>query len=351
VASTAATDLVLDEIKARPPDITIVACGPSFELLGSVVAAIRAREDPTCHFVFALLGEDTPSARTAAFDAGADEIVRAGMDQRELAGLLRSAERIVRLEQRLHARVMDLESALRRLELGAVRRGKELAAVLPGGVSAGSFLSSRAWNRVEEVFSVMCSDYLQGAFSPVVAADLPTADCLATTITLTDVEHELNIDLFFCVAKQAARDIAIAFCGDAELVNDELIQDVLLELANSGMGTLKGAFLTEKFTFAGSIPKAVGSEVPLKGLDEADAKRVLAFHSDKGTIHVVICLKHVGRVAVLATALREGMVLAADVTNDAGVLIVRAGTRLTQTTADRIARMVPKKRIELTDLH
>jgi hypothetical protein len=55
-------------------------------------------------------------------------------------------------------------------------------------------------------------------------------------------------------------------------------------------------------------------------------------------------------VRVQASSLREGMVVASDVTNDAGVLIVRAGTRLTETTAERIARLAPKKQIELTEI-
>jgi hypothetical protein len=44
------------------------------------------------------------------------------------------------------------------------------------------------------------------------------------------------------------------------------------------------------------------------------------------------------------------MVLAANVTNEAGTLIIAAGTRLTETSAERLRRTMPKLEIELADV-
>lgn len=339
----------LEEIATEPPDIAFVRWEPSDDLLTIIALAVREHNELTrsFRFVVAMLDDDTSAHRTAAYEAGADEIVRTNAGSRELVGLVRSAERIVRLEQRLHARIVDLESALRRLDLAPLRRSQALTALLPAAGAAGSFLLSRAWTRVDEVLTTMCNTYLQGGFSLVPRARLPPARSLGASISLTDVEHELTVELFFCASQSSARALAAAFSRSEELVDDEMVRDVLLELANSGMGAVTAAFSADKFVFAGAIPKPVLAEDAARGLEKADAQRVLAFHSRRATLHVLVTVRHLPRVIVTGCALREGMVLAVDVCNDAGVLIARAGTRLTETTAQTIARLAPKKPIEL----
>jgi DNA-binding NarL/FixJ family response regulator len=346
------TQAAISDIANEPPDVAFVAWDPTTSVLPMLAQAIRKSDEATrmCRFVVAMVEDDSSPTRMAAYEAGADEIVRTSAGHRELVGLLHLAERIVRLEQRLHSRVMDLESALRRLELAAVRRGQALAALLPTGGAASSFLLSQAWAKLEEILTVMCNDYLGGGFSLVARAGLPEPNCPGASITLTDVEHELIIGLFFGAPGSSARAIATAFCGDPELVDEAMQQDVLLELANSGMGAVKAAFSAEKFPFAGAVPKPIKLAAPDKWFEQADAKRALAFHSDKATVHVLVSVRHLPRTRVPAHSLREGMVLANDVANDAGLLIARAGTRLTETTAEKIARLVPKKIIELADV-
>ena len=129
----------------------------------------------------------------------------------------------------------------------------------------------------------------------------------------------------------------------------EAIRDVLLELANSGMGALKAGFLGEEFRFAPSIPQILSGVDPIKQLEGAEATRVRAFHSETAVVYAVVTLKHQGRVRMHGARLKEGMVVASDVLNDAGLLLVRAGTRLTETTAEKLARMIPKREIELAE--
>ena len=84
-----------------------------------------------------------------------------------------------------------------------------------------------------------------------------------------------------------------------------------------------------------------------KLLDRAEAKRTLTFRRGAAAVHVVVAVRHQGRTKVCGSRLREGMVIASDVTTPAGVLLVRAGTRLTETAAEKIARLLPKTEVEL----
>lgn len=351
VVSNAAS--AVDAIQKAKPDIALVACAPSSETLDRIAGALRADEVAVFRSCVVLLGTDTPEARAAAYAAGADDVVPPGASAGELANRLRCAERVVRLERRLRERVVELESALRRLSLAALARGQEVRASLAPVARRGGFavlLLTHTWSSVEELMSAMCGEYLQSTFTRVVGAAHPAHGSPGASISLTDVENELLLDLAFFTSGADAHEIAAQFCGDPGLVDDDVKRDVLLELANSGMGAMKAAFLGEEYRFAGSLPRAVAFGDLDKLLAGSEAKRVITLRSEQFLVHVVVTVRHQGRVKIPASQLREGMVLAADVTNEQLVLLARAGTRLTETTAQKLARLVPKRLVELADV-
>jgi DNA-binding response OmpR family regulator len=341
----------LELISRDPPDITIVSGDLAGEQFGPILQSVLNADD-LYRSIVVLVNKDTPERRTALYAAGVDDVAGANVTAGELASRVKSAERIVRLERRLRERVRELESALGRLEMNAVRRGQAIApaTVQPAQTEGVPFLLSPAWNRVEETLSRMCAEYLQAPFQLVAGVASPPTGSPGATISLVDVVHELRMDLTFFAPAASAKAVAVAFCGgDASAVDDDIIRDVLLELANSGMGAVKSAFLNDGFKFAGSTPKARVFVDTASLVSGVEARRVLTYRSESSFIHVVVAVRSTPRVRVKAAALREGMVIAANITNDAGVLIVSAGTRLTETTVERIRRLVPKLEIELAD--
>jgi AmiR/NasT family two-component response regulator len=348
VTDAAAAKAVLAKRRA---DIAVASA--SVDDLAAVAMALRPPEDATYRSLIAVVGKDTSAARQAAFGAGADDVVVASASASELADHVHSAERVVKLERRLRERVAELESALRRLSMQALARGQEVAtgaAKSPGGGGGLTVLLTTTWTGLEELLGNMCTEYLQTPFVHLVGAAPPSSGCRGSRISLSDTENQLKLELSFYASDESARAIATSFCGgDASVVDDDVIRDVLLELANSGMGVIKAGFLGEQFRFVGAIPEPTTSADRAKAFDGAEAKRVLAFRSDKAVVYVAVTLKHQGRVRVLGARLKEGMVVASDVKSEAGVLLVRAGTRLTETTAEKLARLFPKGEIELAD--
>lgn len=350
VNSVTTPKAALDLMTRDPPDITLV----SDELVGDNFPAILQKTlnaDDIYRSLVVVTGKDSADRRTALFAAGVDDVAGPNVSPRELASRIKSVERIVRLERRLRERVRELESALSRLEMQAVRRGVAIAAATKGGPPAQGtpFLLTPAWTGVEEILGKMCLEYLQVPFQLVAGVALPGSGSPGATVSLTDVEHELKIDLTFFAPASSARAIAAAFCGDPSIVDDEIIRDVLLELTNSGMGAVKSAFLNDGYKFAGATPKAKVFASIDQLIKDAEAKRALTYRSESSFVHAVVAVRRTPRVRIKASSLREGMVVAVDVVNEAGVLIIPAGTRLTETSADRIRRMVPKAEVELAD--
>jgi hypothetical protein len=258
----------------------------------------------------------------------------------------------VRLERRLRERVRELESALTRLEMGAIHRagGLPAGAKAPTAGQPTTFLLSPTWDGVEALLATTCTEYLKAPYQLVAGTSLPASGMSGAMISLTDVEHEIRVDLAMFAPQASAALITAAFCGDASMVDDDMTREVLLELANSGMGALKVGLLRDGFRFAASVPKPIAFVDAQSSLANAEAKRILMFRSETTVLHVILAVRRTPRVRVKAGLLREGMVLAANVTNDAGILIIAAGTRLTESSAERLRRMMPKLEIELADV-
>lgn len=349
IRSFSGRDAGLAALLASRPDIVVVEWSPDDPTLGDIAVALREGSDATYRSLVAIVQADTSDARSAAYAAGADDVALGTASPRELADHIRSAERVVRLERRLRERVVELESALRRLALAARSRGQEVATTAAAPQRGGiGFLLTNAWTDLERLMTGMCREYLQADYQPVVGGTAPT-DGRGATISLTDVENELRLELSFITSDASARAIAATICGDPSLVDDDIVRDVILELANSGMGAVKAAFLGEQFCFAGSLPKELSSFDAAKLLHGAEAKRILTFRSDGAVVHAIVSVRHQGKTRVPLSRLKEGMVLAQDLVNDGGVLLARAGTRLTETTAHRLARLMPNKIVELAE--
>jgi DNA-binding NarL/FixJ family response regulator len=351
VNSVTSAKATLELIARDPPDIAVVAGDIAGDSFSAILQAVVGADD-LYRSLLVLVSKDTAERRTALYSAGVDDVAGPTVTPRELASRIKSAERIVRLERRLRERVRELERALGRLERNALRRGQEVAASttkFPPAMGGTPFLLTPAWNTIEEVLCNMCTEYMRAQFQLVAGVAAPASGSPGATISLTDVEHELRMDLTFFCPDSSARALATAFCGDADMVDDEVIRDVLLELGNSGMGAVKSAFGSDGFKFAGSTPKGkVFSDVESL-IADVEARRLLTFRSESSFVHVVVAVRRIPRIRIKAGALREGMVVARNVVNDAGVLIVAAGTRLTETGAERIRRLVPKAEIELAD--
>jgi hypothetical protein len=320
----------LEAVMREPPDIAVVAASPGSQ--AAMAEALHAPDDPTARWFIAVVPSDEPCGGGAC-EGRVDDVARASVTPGEILCLVRKAERVLVRERHLTQRSSELEGAIRRM----------------GSAAAGhSLLVTSAWVHLGSILSGVSSDFLGTQCRANVAGGTGGVVPGAST-TLLDAEHELALDLAIHAADaRSARRVALDLCGgDESLVDEATARDALLELCNSAMGAVKDAFRAEGFVFTATLPRAAVS--PVGASPGALAQRWFVLRADGLTLHAWIAVRQGGRKRIVASHLREDMVLAADVRNDAGVLLARAGTRLTETSAMRLASLVPKATVQLVE--
>jgi hypothetical protein len=112
--------------------------------------------------------------------------------------------------------------------------------------------------------------------------------------------------------------------------------DALRELANTASGTFKRAAACENIVFTTGLPVS-GSKETFPGNSSCWC---LSLGSGLGCLALAVQIVERENQRVPASKLTEGMVLAHDLRNEGGILLVPAGSRLSGTSAARLAKML-----------
>jgi CheY-like chemotaxis protein len=156
----------------------------------------------------------------------------------------------------------------------------------------------------------------------------------AITMSLAIDRIELRIAVM-------ANACALRWLGEVVLGDggapEAALDDVLRELANTAGGAAKRAALPENVTLTTGIPTNVSS-IHCEGSEVQSF--AIPFDGGKANLAVVAEIRKRANHRVPASDLREGMVLAHDLRTECGALLVTAGSRLTSTTAERLAQVL-----------
>jgi CheY-like chemotaxis protein len=156
------------------------------------------------------------------------------------------------------------------------------------------------------------------------------------TIAMSLASDQVEVRVSIIGDRTALRWLAGTLLGDAD-ADEAAVNDVLRELANTAGGAVKRAALPDGIALTTGIP----INEPVVRL-QGDRVQNWTMPLDTGKA----CLAIVGEVRsrenqrVAASDLKEGMVLVHDLRSESGTLLVKAGSRLTTTTATRVAQML-----------
>lgn len=188
----------------------------------------------------------------------------------------------------------------------------------------------------ERVRDALC-DPLQSTPTVSPTPKLPCAEFVAH-LTMVDPSHLIDVMVTLCVSGATARRLTqLTFGGDKSPTLD-LVGDLFGEATNLLAGRLKELFLRSGFHFVLGLAEVVS---PARWSDLQRAYRVLdavEAKSDAGGIAVVTSFRPTRRVAIQPAQLTEGMVVIEDLHSVEGSLILKAGTRLTSSTASRLGQ-------------
>lgn len=165
------------------------------------------------------------------------------------------------------------------------------------------------------------------------------------TIAMALVDERLEVRVSIAVDLVTERWLAENLLGDAA-ASDGALDDCLRELTNMAGGAFKRAALAENVTFTTGIPHSQHSACHQSACEAWTLSLNEEIH-----VCVLVDIHRLTNQRLAAVELAEGMILAHDVRNDAGVLLIAAGARLTSTSATQLARVLgPRFYLEVAPL-
>jgi len=316
-AATYRAEAVADEqaavaaIVREPPQIMVF----SVPTKGGVdlVRRLKAADASGQAYVMAVF-DSAPSGKeiSSILEAGVHDFVRRPVVDAELVGRLRAPGRLMRWARSVvRPDVFDLSAPV---NVGALQAWKAL-----GALAATDFAQV-----VGQSFLV------HGGWPAHFCGELHSA-----TIPMSLAGDQLEIRLSIVVDATMLKWMKETLLGDPT-ASTEATDDVLRELSNTAGGALKRAALSENVTLTTGIPSTDKAIRP----PDKHACWTLTLEGGGPCLAVVGEIRTRENQRVAASALAEGMVLAFDVRNEGGMLLVPAGARLTSTTAAKLAGLL-----------
>ena len=263
---------------------------------------------------FLAVVEATPENQelSSLISAGVHDFMRRPFADVELLERVKAPERLLRWSRSVSkSRAFDFSTAL---DVATLRSWRSL----------GPLVAEDLGEMAGQPFAVI------PGWPAHLSADAP---CAAIPMSLAGDQLELRLSI---VADAGALSwVRTSLLGDPA-ANDEATRDALRELANTAGGALKRAALAESITLTTGIPRDdSASRFPGKHLCWS-----LRLKDGTGCLAVVGEIRSRGNARISAAELVEGMVLAHDIRSEGGLLFVPAGSRLTATSASRLAAML-----------
>jgi CheY-like chemotaxis protein len=310
-------DGAITAIRGRSPEVILVWIPESDGV--ALVRELAAADVAKTAFVVGVLPSGAPDRSiSSALAAGCHDVVRAPCSNEELVARVEVLERLrgwQGVQQTTAVAKPRVDTARAWAFLGdVVADDLEMMVGRPLRVARGGVAPTAV--RSASIPMVFARDHLELAIS--LAADEPTCRWLGENLL-----------------------------GDATL-GPEALDDVLREMANVAGGAMKRAMLPEGVVLSIGIPVG-GDARAAQALGRTPSARRWRICLDDGISLLLVAEERVRpNQRVPARRLIEGMVLVADVHNAAGVLLLPGGTRLTSTTADKLARLLDTNVVEVS---
>ena len=174
---------------------------------------------------------------------------------------------------------------------------------------------------------------------------LPVPPTLGKQIMLSSTEHQIELRAAIGTDLGSARHLAMHLFGSDD---DELAIDMLGEIANIFMGTLKAEFSSASLAITGGLPADLDPEQVLRPSVIFNHQESFMLVLDTARIVVHLGMRAKANVFLPPLSLAEGMILAKDLHNGRGMLVLSKGTRLSMTMVEKVRCITsPVSRIEV----
>lgn len=304
-------------LERESPDVVVIGWGQGS---ADVVRRVRSYEAEKRSYIVALLGQVPGALLAGIIQTGVDDLMRLPLVREELLLRVDAPQRLAKwapmLIQPAGERNFADDRDLRQLKafknMGTIV-GEDLGQVL------GPVTVTEGWQMIGE---------MRGARIPM---------------SIASEQAEIRVSIV--VEAKLLRTLAGLLLGD-ENSPDAALEDMLREIANTAGGAVKRAAEQENVEVTTGLPVNEGGEVTKNEMTRAWTAVIDGSDTHVGIIGE-IC-KRANQRLPLSRAM-EGMVITHDLRNDAGALLMPAGTRLTATAVARmVARLGPRFVVDVT---
>lgn len=260
---------------------------------------------------------------TRAYDAGVDSEIRLPFGRSLLTARLRAMERMV--------------SRFGSVDAGA---GAAPAADAPALAPLELLAQSAAWGAAADLIKNAASTFLT---LPVTTADAaapkePVAH--ACRIMLLNASDQIEFRIAVGADSHSARGLCMHLFGED---GEDLAGDMLSELGNILMGAVKTALSAESIPFTGGLPEAIEADHILRPTVTFKHQNALDLLMGDARVVVHLGIRSKANLFVTAAGLHEGMILAKDVFNARGLMVLNGGTRLSRNMIEQLEKFLPPK--------
>ena len=274
---------------------------------------LRGVENAADAYLLAVL-DGTPPAKelSSLISAGVHDFMRRPFSNVELLERVKAPERLLRWSRSLSKPgAFDFSGAL---DVASLRAWRNLGRLVADDLAE----------------MATCLVTVTQGYPAHLGVEAPCA-----TIAMSLASDQLELRLSLVADPAAAAWIRQTLLRDPE-APDSAMHDALRELANTAGGALKRAALAETIILSTGIPRDE-SAARFPGKHDCWS---LDLSPGSGCLGLVGEIRKHHNERISAEQLSEGMVLAHDIRSEGGVLIVAAGSRLTATSANRLAAML-----------
>lgn len=318
-----------------------------------LIRRIRAMPEGVSVHVIVLTADSGTERSREAFAAGADDFVAKPFRSDDLVARVRAGERTVCKAHDLHVLAREIEQAFRAIDPTAATSAFERAtAILKAGTTgpkgaADEAIEALPWDEMGSALRSSLSDFYQLPFE-IGTVRNDNAASIVADVRMAETTRKLAVGIAFVVSSPSAKCLAGHVLGDETDV--ETACGLVLEGANVLMGALKTAYVDRGYEITGGLPSSSDAGQTRAIFDEQPTRQRFAFVAGPDVnVEVWVRIAEKQNVSIRARDLREGMVVAEDVRDARGMLLIRAGARLTETAAERIAKLAPDLCVSVAD--
>ncbi len=316
---------VLTALSQQSFDV-VVSEWPSHATCAEDFVAQLRRARPEYAAVLFLCAQAGAKEIAAAFRGGADDFMRKPITREEIVARVRKAAHLAQLERTFGKQLDQAPKVATRLEKAAAwKRFGPLCAETLSALSGITLQPSR----------------LLGDFVPTHAAEI------RLDATGEGAEQRVVIE----IEESSLCRLGVAMLG--EMPNTAMQLDMLLELANTTAGAYVRSALDDGMDVTMGLPVTLSVDHARRHVEVMDARSTVNVTASDSAVRMRLHLAARLRSSVFipASRLREGMVLVSDLKSSKGVLIARAGTRISSSHAQRLfALLGPADVVEVADV-